>query len=225
MSQTYSLIFQNNSSNAGDVCVYQQAPDLGVPNVMSLAWFAKYTFPTTQVQFSWQINYNFVWSQTGVLVPGVMFIASQSPSANLSSSNQITLDYQQSAYEFTNQTVGAEPGSLYITETQNIPLSQAAVGIGMSGVGTFVVQAQPNLNLVFTPHPTYWITFGTYQPGQVLDIEEINNPAQITFPPNVYSMTAILQPDNTWTVQPTQAINAALVNARKSNSLARWGAL
>lgn len=225
MGQTYTLIVVNNSSNPGNACVYQKDPDLGVPNVMSLAWFAKYAFPTTTLRFSWTVDYNFVWSQTGQLVPGVMFTASQSPSANLSTTNQITLDYQSGAYDFTNQTQGPEAGTLYIREGPSVPLNQAAVGIGMSGFGTFVVQAQPNLNLTFTPDPEYWITFGTYSQGQVLNIGSITNPAQIVFPPNIFSMTAILDQSNKWSVQSTATVNAAHVSALKSSSSARWGTL
>jgi len=199
--QTYTLIFQNNSSNAGDVCVYQTDPNIGVPDVMSLAWFSEYNYPTTQVQFQWEIDYSFVWGQTGNLVPGVVFSASQTWAADLQSKNQVTLTYDQ-AYTFANQTYGPQSGTLYITEDRSLPLKDASVGIGMSGAGTFVVQAQPNLNLLFTPHPIYWITFGDFEPGEVLDIESITNVAQVAFPPNIFTMSAVLNPDNTWTVTP-----------------------
>jgi hypothetical protein len=70
----------------------------------------------------------------------------------------------------------------------------------MSGAGTFVVQAQPNINLTFTPHPTYWITFGNYTPGQVLDIGQITNKQQLEFAPNTYNLNVQLKNDNTWSV-------------------------
>jgi hypothetical protein len=72
----------------------------------------------------------------------------------------------------------------------------------MSGSGTFVVPASPNLNLVFTPHPKYWVTAGTFATGEVLDSEQLTNTAAVEFPPGVYAMVATLQLDNTWTVQP-----------------------
>lgn len=62
----------------------------------------------------------------------------------------------------------------------------------MSGFGTSAVQAQPNMNLIFTPHPQYWIAFGSYSPGEVLDISHMNYPAQVVFPPSTYSMRAPL---------------------------------
>jgi len=93
----------------------------------------------------------------------------------------------------------------------------------MSGSGTFVVQAQPNMNAIFTFHPEYWITFGNFKEGEVLDITQITNKAQITFPPNIYSMAAILNQDNTWTIKPTSQVNAEFLEAKKRNSKIKWG--
>lgn len=196
----YSLTFINNSNIEGDACVYQQDPDLGVENVQSLAWFTQAAAPTTTLEFDWSIDYSFVWSQTGNLVPGVVFTASQTWPADLSSTNQVTFTNDSGAFTFENQTKGAEEGSLYITEDSTIPVDVASVGIGMSGFGTFAVDAEPNYNLVFTPHPEYWITFGTYTQGEVMNISESTNSAQIEFPENVYAMTATLNADNTWTI-------------------------
>ena len=225
MSQSYTVIFQNNSSNPGSACMYQVDPTIGVPNVMSLAWFAKYAFPTTKLVFSWTLGYDFVWSQTGKLAPGILLTASQCIPADLTTTNQISLDYQNGAFDFVKQTQGAQAGSLYIQETGNIPANMASAGIGMAGSATFAVQAQPNIKLIFTPHPQYWITFGNYTQGEVLGNSNITTSAQIVFPLNIYSMSAILNPDNTWTVQSTMAVNAAYLKARESNSSARWGVL
>ena len=116
-------------------------------------------------------------------------------------------DTDNRAYFFT-PTVTAQPtGILRVIQTPTVPLKQASVGIGMSGSGTFVVQAQPNLTLNFTPHPKYYIVAGNYSQGQVLDIAETTNAAEVAFPPGVYQMTAILNEDNTWTIEPTLAVN------------------
>lgn len=219
----YSLYFVNNSTQTGDACIYQQDPDTNDPNVMSLAWFAKAAAPTTNVNFDWTIDYSFVWSETGTLVPGVMFTASQTWAADLSLTNEVQFTKNGGAYTFQNQTQGPQAGTLYVREDSTIPSNQASVGIGMSGSGTFAVQAQPNVTAMFTPHPEYWITFGSFVKGQVLDTTTITNAANIAFPANTYSMTAILNADNTWTVQSTSDVNAAFLEARKSDATARWG--
>lgn len=219
----YSLVFVNNSTQEGTVCVYQQDPNITNPDVMSLAWFAKPAAPTTTIIFTWGIDYDFVWSETGVLRPGVLFVASQTWPTDLSSENQVTFTNQDGAYTFADQQAGPQAGSLYITEDGTIPPNQASVGIGMSGFGTFAVQAQPNMNLVFTPNPQYWVTFGSYTQGEVMDISEVNNPAEIVFPPNVYSMTATLGANNEWTVAPTFQVNARLLEARREHPEAAWG--
>ena len=200
----YSLTFVNNTTNAWSACVYQTDPDINIPNVQSLAWFAEVAAPTTTVLFQWQIDYAFTWGETGPLVPGVIYSASQTWPANLTTTNQVTLTQPQSPqgpyYTFSNQTIGPNPGSLYISEDNTVGLGNASVGIAMSGAGVFVVEAEPNLNLIFTPHPVYWITFGMYEQGEVLNITEITNSQEIAFPPGVYAMTATLNADNTWSV-------------------------
>lgn len=160
----YSIVVVNNSSNVGSACVYQQNPNMGDPDVMSLAWLVKYAFPTTRISFQWTVDYDFIWSQTGQLAPGIMFMASQMWPADLTTSNQVTLTSVGGTYTFQNQGAGPTPGNLSIQQDATIPPNQAAVGIGMSGAGTFVTQAQPNWNLIFTPPttPQYWITFGNY---------------------------------------------------------------
>jgi hypothetical protein len=219
----YSLTFVNNSSNTWDAAVYQKDPDLGVPNVQSLAWFTKTAAPTTKLVFTWTINYSFIWSETGQLVPGVQFNASQDWPADLSTTNQVSFT-KSPAYTFQNQTQGPAAGTLYISQDNTIPSKVASVGIGMSGAGVFAVQAQPNLQATFVPHPQYWITFGQFTQGEVLDIGQITSKAaNVKYPFNVYSMTAILGPDNKWTVNPTSSVNAAFLEARKSHKEAVWG--
>ena len=165
MGNLYTLTFVNNSSNDWTAAVYQTDPALQqTTNAMSLAWFTKAAAKTTSVDFTWTIDYSFVWSETGTLIPGVLFKASQNWAADLNSSNKVTFTQQPSgAFTFANQTMGQPTGSLLIAQDGTIPSNTASVGIGMSNAGTFAVPAQPNINLTFSPHPQYWITFGKYQ--------------------------------------------------------------
>ena len=220
MPETYTLTFINNSNNNWDFCCYQEDPTISQQDVMSLAWFAFPVAPTTSVSFSWTINYQFVWSQTGKLAAGVKFNASQKWDASLTTDNSVDFTRKpNSAFTFQNQADFGSPGTLYINQDGTIPSNTAAVGINMgiegapqgAGSGTFVVPAQPNITASFTPHPTYWVTFGQYTPGQVLDIQQITQKAQVEFDPNVYDMYAILDASNNWTVTSQQNLNAAFL--------------
>jgi hypothetical protein len=196
----YSLTFINNSTNSGNACIYQTDPDLG-PDVMSLAWFAKPTHPTTEETFSWQIDYGFIWDETGELVPGVVFDASQVWPADLTQANKISFSLINEAYTFSNLTKGSMQGVLEIDEDSTIPLKRASVGISMAGAGTFAKQAQPNMTLFFEPHPEYWITFGNFESGEVLNMTELTSKQKIEFDPGVFDKIVILNKDNTWTVK------------------------
>lgn len=200
---TYSLTVVNNSTQFEDFTVYQGNGGSGGPNLFSLAWLAAPAWPSTSIFFTWTLDYQFVWSQTGPLQPGVDFRAQQSVPADPSDPSQqmVQFTYQQGAFRFTPVQGGGTPGNLYIREDSTIPPSTAAVGIGMSGAPAFALQAQPNVNVVFTPHPEYWLAAGTFQQGEVLDVTEITNAVQIAFPAGVFSLTATLNPDNTWTVR------------------------
>jgi hypothetical protein len=201
MSKTeYSITFQNYSTNFGNVCIYQTDPNLG-PDVMSLAWFAKPTHPTTEESFTWTIDYGFIWDETGELVPGVVFDASQVWPADLTQNNKIKFSRTNDAYTFSDLSKGSISGVLEIDEDDTIPLKRASIGISMAGAGTFVKQAQPNMTLFFEPHPEYWITFGNFEPGEVLNITEITNKQRIEFDPGVFAITAILNKDNTWKIK------------------------
>jgi len=216
----YTVVFVNNSTQTGNACIYQQGPNIANPEVMSLAWLTKGAAPSTTLVFTWTIDYSFVWAQTGVLKPGVLFTASQVWPADLSTDNQVTFTQQGGIYTFQDQQAGPESGSLYITEDATIPANQASVGVGMSGAGTFATQAQPNWHLIFTPTPEYYITFGTYVAGEVMSITEVSNSQLIQFPTNEYSMTVTLNADNTFTVVPTSQANAQFLEARERMS---WG--
>lgn len=182
---TYSLEVQNNSSNLVTFCMFQTPPDLGLVNVETLAWFVEAAYPTTRVVFDWDVSYSFVWDETGPLSPGVTFDASQVWPADPSSASQQAVQFlkAEGAYTFKRlpQASQRHPGSLYIEEGPDVPLREASVGIGMSGAGTFAVEAQPNQHLVFTPHPEYWLVAGDFQTGEVLDMAELSDALKIEF--------------------------------------------
>jgi rhizosphere induced protein len=198
MGTQYSLTCINNSSLLGSFAVFQLPPPLTVPaNVFSLAWFARAAHPGTQVTFDWTVNYSFVWSETGVLQPGITFNASQNVPADPLGANmtQLTEDVYGATY-FTSPTSDGAIGSLTIQQLANVVPNRTSIGIGMSNAGTFAIQAAPNMTAVFTPHPNYWLMFGNYEAGQVIDLENVTGEIEVTYAGSLASRTATLGPDN-----------------------------
>jgi rhizosphere induced protein len=199
----YTVHFVNNSSIIGSFCVFQQVPEMSYANVFALAWFSKFANPGTRVSFSWSLDYCFFWDDTGELVPGITFDDSEILAAGLTENNSVTLTKSDGGYQFIDQKTAGNAGSLTILTDTTIPANQASVGIGMSGAGTFAIQAEPNINYTFTPHPAYWVAFGNFAEGEVLDTTNLANTAQVIFPANIYAMNVTLNPDSTWTITQT----------------------
>ncbi|AXG69899.1 hypothetical protein KORDIASMS9_02127 [Kordia sp. SMS9] len=205
MTTKYEVIFINNSSYLGDVCIFQEYPNINDPNFMTLAWIAKKTNPDVTDTFTWDADPCFVWCETGELVSGITFSSSQVVKAEIEENNTITFTKKDGAFQFINLETGKNvDGKLYIICDNTIPLNQASVGIGMAGSATFVAQAAPNLMYGLDTRSSYKITFGNFTQGEVIDPNKLYQTASIDFPVNVYSMTAILNADNTWTIAPTE---------------------
>ncbi|CAN7704366.1 protein rhiA [Pararhizobium sp. LjRoot238] len=198
----YSLTCVNNSQRTGSFAVFQKAPPTTVPgNVFSLAWFARPAAQKSQVTFTWNLDYSFVWSQTGLLKPGINFAASQAMPADPYGQNLVQLTKDEAgATTFANANGAGALGSLTIQQLANVAPNLTSVGVGMSGSGTFAVQAAPNMTAVFTPHPNYWVIFGNYETGDVMNIEDVTGAVELTYGGSQTSQTATLGIDNLITV-------------------------
>ena len=143
------------------------------------------------------IDYAFTWAQTGPLMPGKQFMASQIVETSLTSDNKISIDYTGGAFAFTSKTLGSQPGLLYVEQSANIPLNTASIGMAMSGSTVYVAQAAPNLLTAFNPVGSKgFIFFGDYEMGEVLDPEQISNKEELCFPESGYYLKAILNADH-----------------------------
>jgi rhizosphere induced protein len=197
-STTYEVVFVNNSTLSGNVCIFQTA----VGSQLSTVWLGRYSYPDTQTTFKWSIDYAFTWAQTGPLMPGKQFMASQIVETSLTSDNKITIDYTDGAFAFTSKTLGPQPELLYVEQSANIPLNTASIGMAMSGSTVYVAQAAPNLVTAFNPVGSKgFIFFGDYEMGEVLDPEQISNKEELSFPESGYYLKAILNADHSWTIE------------------------
>ena len=191
MSTNYSLTLTNNSVNAGSFCVYQTDPEQSkYSNLYSLVWFSKKCHPGTKIRFNWSLDYCFTWSETGILMPGVTFLASENVPADPSNAVKDIIGFTKDggAYKFTTPTRSGILGTLQIQTDSTIPINEASVGIGMSGQPAFAVPAGPNLDYSFIPHPKYWVAFGNFEEGEVIDFNNVTQTAEVIFKPSVYSL-------------------------------------
>ncbi len=200
MSTKYTLTVSNHSTQTGTFCIFQEIADNNMPNGHTIAWLAKTAHPTTTLEFEWHTDYNFVWAKTTSMEPGTVIKTGQSWDANLNTSNQVTFDYSQNSYTFSNQTQGELAGRLFIDETERVQIDGASVGIGMSGKGTFLMPSEPNMRLVFTPKPTYWLIFGNFEEGQILDVSKIMDKALKLTYQDTTDMKVELLADETWKI-------------------------
>ena len=210
-AQQYTLCFINQSGYPGKVCVYQDSGNVafnqGTP--LMLAWMVTGANPLVQVNFKWQTDYNFVWFDNAV--PQTQQIVA----ANISTGNSVPLSWNQYGYSFQNaQTASA--GLLSIAADASIPtVNNAFAGIGMHGAGTFASDARPNMQSSYTPAAdgklVYWIGFGTpFVLNEPINLATLSiKPLQISFPPGVYVMTAILNSQNLWDTFPGLPSSAA----------------
>jgi len=195
----YLLTLSNASSRPWTFYVYQKLPTLS-PDIFSVAWFASpfVITPGNKISFEWQIVYNFVWGATGEIMPGVTFNAGGEIGASPNGAN--TTNFSNDPGPNLSAAASGQPqGSLVIKDAANVPDETYSVGIGMSGTGTYVVQAGANLTHLFTPTPSYWVAAGTgVKVGRVLDIKTVTQTAEAMFPNNQFKRIGTLGQDNTW---------------------------
>lgn len=181
----YRIVINNNSElDNMNAIVFQAAPKTPTEGYQ-LAWLVKKCHKHTQVIFNWEVEYSFVWGAQGDLGPGVNYQAGAVLPADLDGNNAVPLSYD-GAYYFGDTGPGDKPGTMTVHQDDSVPgsgqLGQGSVGIGMSGAGTFVVPTEPKTGASFTVTPTYWIAFGSHQPGEVVTTDVLTEPYKLQFP-------------------------------------------
>lgn len=199
----YSMTLKNQAAQPWTFYVYQKMP-AQVADVFSLAWFCSpYQIRVgDQIRFTWEIDYNFVWSDSGQLIPGVDFYASGKKDCSPAGKN--TTEFSLTPGPGLSDPVQGPPaGSLVINDAADVPNNRYSVGIGMSGTGSYAVQAGTNLSHTFTPTPSYWIAAGTnVKIGTVLNINTVGLTSEVKFPAATYDMNCVLNGSNAWDISP-----------------------
>lgn len=205
--ETLSITFYNASSRDGAFMCFRTTSGV------SLAWWAKQTHPRTRVRFDWITQYDLFWAEGASLAPGTLVWANETlPVDPLGKTgpNAVTFDKVDGAFEFRDPIVSDRLGTLAIASSGVIPLGAAALAIGMSGLPYRAVPAVPDQTVVFSPNSDYWIAFGPYATGEVLEPHQITTAAKLAFPTNVSAMTAIYGENCAWSIAPTDDLRAAL---------------
>ncbi len=203
LGTAYALTLTNQSNQNWIFYVYQKMP-AQVADVFSLAWFCSpYEIKVgDRITFQWEIEYNFTWSDTGVLMPGVTYSASGEKDCSPAGKN--TTEFALDPGPGLSDPVKSPPaGSLVINDGSSVPANQFSVGIGMSGTGSYAVQAGPNLTHTFTPTPSYYVAAGkNLTVGTVLSIDTITKTAEAKFKNAVYHLDCTLNDANEWEIAP-----------------------
>ncbi len=200
----YKLICKNQSRNHGSFALFQSPPNTSSPGTLfTLAWLARPAAPDTRVTFNWTNSYHFVWGETGSLHPGAVFESSQAMEADPLRENTVDLTQDQfGSPMFANLRTGGAPGTLTIRQLNTIFDYPVSVGIGMTDTAAYGVKASSNVTTVFTPlDNVYWLVFGSFTQGEVLDITSLSNPVKISFSTQTPVQTAVLTLDNLIKIQ------------------------
>jgi hypothetical protein len=149
------------------------------------------------------LNFSFAWAESGELVPGVFFEAGEIIEADPSDKekSKAYFDRQNDAYLFWTRGDASDPakGALSITTSGNIPNERASIGVGINGKAALAVNATPNYQFTFIPKIQYFLAFGSFREGVVLNLNSmVRNICKIEFPINVYDLQVVLNEDNTW---------------------------
>ncbi len=215
MGKKYSITIHNQADHAACFMVFQNDPIQWSPQALPLAWLTGSAAPRSRIKFEWGDELGFSWAETGELQPGIQFSASETLDPD-GASNMVTLDYD-GCYQFVNARQGPDASGLYLAGSDRIPArSKAAVGVTMSGRTVYAVQARPNQALAFALHPQYFVAYGHYEEGQVIDVGTVGNPLQLSFPAGIYAMTTTLNADGTW----EQPVSLAQANQERLRLMA-----
>lgn len=199
-STKYDLEVNHNGTDCGDFCIYQTY-DNQMDDIRPLVWFSKTAHPGTKLTFEWSIDYSLAWSEQGNLTPGVIFRASEIVDADPDdiSNNTRMLTHDKGAFRFTTTDNPTKQGKLGIVCDSMIPANTVSVGVAMSGKPAQACVASPSLKYTFSPHPRYWIAFGKFEEGEVIDLNRMTQKFEIKYPVNTFHRAVTLASNNTWT--------------------------
>jgi hypothetical protein len=183
----YSVKCTNKSSENKYVYIFQRTENQ-TSVIASLVWVAtKYKVPKDgDFTFEWLENVSYVWQGYGSVQPKVVFKAQGIKAALPETEITFLIKDSTPIFEDVKQ---CDISGMRVTCKYNIPENQFGVGIGMSNVATFLVQAVPDKEQEFEVNPIYWIACSdNIETGMVLSESSKDPKAKIVFPNNIYNV-------------------------------------
>jgi hypothetical protein len=180
MGEPFELTFVNGSRRPRTACVYLSVEDSHVPDVRSLAWLVAGAAPTTEVAFTWRLDFAFTWAETGPLSPGTVFMPVQVWAAGSGFGNEVTLSCQRGRHFFTRRGHDPAREGLFVRQDAAVLPAEASVGIAIDGTPAFAVQAHPR-SVFALPPPSLacHVAIGDIVQGEVLDPAAIRRSAAV----------------------------------------------
>jgi hypothetical protein len=213
MSNSYSLTVINNSELPDPTfAVFATLPLKADYASYQLAWLVQQIDASNHYTFTWQIAWGFAWAASGTTTDFQWTAGGTLPADPLSNEGCAAAFAYNGDFALTPAQGTADGQTLTITDAPTIPLPSkqpSSVGIMLGGSPACVTDAGPNLNQLFTLHPTYYIDAGNYVQGQMVDGTSVTDFQELSFANGVYALTATLNADNTWSVEPSAGVNFA----------------
>ncbi|KAH7383751.1 hypothetical protein BKA66DRAFT_608867 [Pyrenochaeta sp. MPI-SDFR-AT-0127] len=228
MPTTYTISVKNNSGMDHDYFLFVEAPVVSAgakvhqtvyinsPRVDDRSGSATFTFCAD--------HYGICGSSQNRLGHRVVVVTSDSepvqinqgataPGSHLLINGGLNPDGSGRPLEFlesAKKTDCGQAGAFQIdcTKLRSIDRYNLFIGLGAQDpedssniVPIAVVEASPTSQTFFHPRATYYIAWGSFQPGQIIEPEMIARPARIDFTgKNSFSATVLHNVDGTWSV-------------------------
>ncbi len=223
MSNTYTLTVINNSElTRPTFAVFATLPTSSSYDTLNLAWLTQPINEGNQYVFTWEINWGFAWSAQGT-ASGYQWAGSGTLPADPNSTSECAADFAYNGdFQLTHASGNPDGSTLWISDSPTVPLPSqqpSSVAVTLGGSSACATNAGPNLYQTFTLHPTYYIDAGDYVKGQMVDGTSVAAYQELAFTNGNTALTAVLNQDNTWTVQKTADVSFAELFAERRRQL------
>lgn len=216
MSDEYTLTVVNNSELVKPVfAVFAVLPEFMSADSLQLAWLTQQINGGNDYVFSWEMKWQFIWSAQGTK-EGYQWNGRGRLAADPGSNDQCraTFDYDGGDWSLLKTFGKADMAHLRIASTPRVPrpsVNPSSVGLTLNGKAVCAIDTGPDLEQVFTLHPTYYIAAGRFIQGQMVSLSSSTKFKELVYSGGNNALTATLTLDNKWEVKPSNSVNFARV--------------